>query len=153
MSTTATAAAPMAAQKVRPTGITILAVLNGILSVLILLGGIGMIVAAPFIGAFMPTMGMPFGGIAIGAFLGVVGVVLLIFGALGIVVTWGMWTGKAWAWWLAIIVSVIGVIGGLLSIPFGLGSLIINGAILYYLTRPHVKVYFGQKPVTVTMQV
>ena len=145
-------AAPMVAQKVRLTGVTVVAVLNGIMSILFLLGGLILMVAAPLIGAFMPV-GMPSGAAAIAAIIGIVGIVVLIFGALGIVVTWGMWSGKSWAWWLTTIFSVIGALGGLFSMPAGIAALVIYGAIIYYFTRPHVKEFYGQKSVTVTMQV
>jgi xanthine/uracil permease len=61
---------------------------------------------------------------------------------------WGLFTGKGWSWLITVIfaiitvvVSIIGVLSGsITSIP----TLIINGVILYYMYRPHIKSYFGR---------
>jgi hypothetical protein len=125
----------------RPTGVTIL----GILSILAGLGGItvgaGVLALSGLAASAYP------GG---AAFAAVIGAILLIIGLLELVYGIGFFGGKGWAWTLAMIGSVLQIIFGIVSIAFGsVGSvfgLIISILILYYLTRPHVKAYFGKGP-------
>jgi hypothetical protein len=125
----------------RPTGVTIL----GILSILAGLGGI--IVGAVALGVSGLVASTYPGGAAVAA---AIGAVLLIIGILELVYGIGFFGGKGWAWTLAMIGSVLQIIFGIVSIAFGsVGSvfgLIISILILYYLTRPHVKAYFGKGP-------
>src|SRR5260370_28366262 len=78
------------------------------------------------------------------------GAILLIIGILELVYGIGFFGGKGWAWTLAMIGSILQIVFGIVSIVFGsVGSvlgLIISILILYYLTRPHVKAFFGKKP-------
>jgi zinc-ribbon domain len=125
----------------RPTGVTIL----GILSILAGLGGI--VVGAGVLAlSGLASSAYP-GGAAVAA---VIGAILLIIGILELVYGIGFFGGKGWAWTLAMIGSVLQVIFGIVSIAFGsVGSvfgLIISILILYYLTRPHVKAFFGKGP-------
>jgi hypothetical protein len=125
----------------RPTGVTIL----GILAILAGLGGIA--VGAVALGVSGLVASTYPGGAAVAA---AIGAVLLIIGILELVYGIGFFGGKGWAWTLAMIGSVLQIIFGIVSIAFGsVGSvfgLIISILILYYLTRPHVKAYFGKGP-------
>src|SRR5208283_110240 len=108
----------------RPTGVTILAILT-------LLGGIFLLIFAAIVlavGAFV--------GFLSGAVLDGVGAALIIFALISFAVTYGMWTGTKWAWWLGIIVAVLDLIS---IISFNVIGLIIGLVMLYFLTRPHVK--------------
>jgi len=81
----------------------------------------------------------------------ILGVVVLIFAIFGLALGWGFLTGKGWAW-------MIGVLTYLLSLPLGVPEIALGGVgsfggavrvvvgilILYYLTRPHVKAFFGK---------
>lgn len=125
----------------RPTGIAILAILEFIGGILILL--LGVLVAA-LSGSFLASFG--YGSLAgIGA---AVGVVVALFGILALLVGWGLWTGMGWAWILAVVLTGLGVLGSLVSLALGsftsIFGLIIDGAILWYLFRPHVKTFFGR---------
>jgi uncharacterized membrane protein (DUF2068 family) len=119
----------------RPTGITILAVLE-------ILGGLALLAG----GALLIAVGAIAGsGLVSGA-----GGILIILGLLSFVVTYGLWTGKGWAWRIALILSIVGIVFGAVSIAEGLtGSIIgiiINLIVIYYLTRPYVRAYFGRSP-------
>jgi uncharacterized membrane protein (DUF2068 family) len=61
---------------------------------------------------------------------------------------YGLWKGKGWAWTITLVLSFIGIAFGLASIVTGnIGAvfhLIINIIVVYYLYRPHVKVFFGK---------
>jgi len=123
----------------RPTGVTIL----GILSILAGLGGI--IVGAGVLALSGLAASAYPGGATVAA---VIGAILLIIGILELVYGIGFFGGKGWAWTLAMIGSVLNIVFGIVSIVFGsVGSvfgLIVSILILYYLTRPHVKAFFGK---------
>jgi hypothetical protein len=102
----------------RPTGVVILAILEAISGVFSLISGaVGSI--------------LPFGT--------VLGTVLILIGLLELFMAWSLYNGKSWARIAAIIIAII----GLLAIPIGT---IISIIILYYLTRPNVKMFFNVKP-------
>lgn len=126
------------AQRTRPVGVTILAVLEGLVGLVWLLVGAGMMM----IGAIMPIMGMFM--LFLGAIAGAIGFVFLILGIVAFLFAYGLYTGKGWAWLWALILAVIGIIFSLLGGLSSLLPIIINLIIIYYLTRPHVKAFFGK---------
>jgi len=134
----------------RPSGVSVLAILAA-------LGGIvGLIVAvvlgimstemATFIESLMEEYGsvvLPGIGEFIETLVLAIAAVVAICGILALIDAYGLWIGAGWAWWLTIILCVLGIIGGLLSLPGGIISIIIDILIIYYFTRPHVKEFFG----------
>ena len=138
--------------KTRPTGVTIIAILNVISGIVMLAGGVGL--AA--IGSILPTMTTldpnASGQLAVAGLLGVggiaVGGILIILGIISFVVAWGLLKGKGWAWNVTLILSIISIVIGIISLVAGsIGSIvniIIAGIIIYYLYRPHVKAFFGK---------
>jgi len=126
----------------RPLGVTILAVLEIIAGILMLFGAAGML--------FLATLGggMPVAGIFFGMFAMAMAFIFVILAILAFIVAYGLWNGRGWAWWLAIILSIISLISNLGSLATGnaggIVGLIIAVVILYYLTRPHVKGFFGR---------
>jgi len=70
-------------------------------------------------------------------------VVFVVIGLINLVIAYGLWKGASWAWWIYLILLALGIVSSLLSLPQGIIGLIINGIIIYYITRPHVKEYFG----------
>ena len=128
-------AAAASATAARPTGITILAVLAGIGGVLGLFGGFVVLFA---------------GSIVFGALGGLLGLAYLAYAALLVAFAYGAWTLKPWAWPLGvagagfgIVLSVLFIIGGS-SIANQALSIIVDGAILYYLNQPGIKALFGR---------
>jgi uncharacterized membrane protein (DUF2068 family) len=79
---------------------------------------------------------------------------LVALGIAYLVMAYGLWRGKRWAWTITMILSLIGIAVGAVSIVSGnvaaIFTLIINGIVLYYLYRPQVKVFFGKMGATVT---
>jgi hypothetical protein len=81
----------------------------------------------------------------------ILGVVVVIFAFLGLALGIGFLRGKGWAWTLGVLIYV-------LSLPLGAAEVTLGGTgsfggvvrvvvgllILYYLTRPHVKAFFGK---------
>lgn len=102
------------------------------------MGGLAILAFGSLLGAAVPSVAF------MGAFFGLIGVVTLLLGIIGLIVTYGMWTGKGWAWWLTIILSIITIIFNALSLPTGIVGIIIYLVIVIYLTRPHVKAFFGK---------
>ena len=120
----------------RPTGVTILAILEWIMGALAVLGSLGTIAVSGFAGAF-------------GGFMVIMGLVSLAIGVANIVVGWGLWTLKKWAWNIAVVLGALGILISLAVIVFNpqgiagqILGLAINALILYYLTRPHIKACF-----------
>jgi len=145
---------------IRPFGIAMLSILTLILGALLLLGGLMVVIASSMV-ATMPKVaeevakalaelpGMPIpvhSMIVIGTVLAIIGGVILVMGVITLLVGWGLWTGRNWARWIAIVVFGLGALsnlGNLLQGKFGsIISLVINGLIVYYLFTPHVKGFF-----------
>ena len=144
--------------KKRPSGITILAVLQIIFGILFLLGAIGMFLVASLadvadledaIGEDAPDWIVDNFAIA----FGLLGVLFLIIGIVGLVLGYGYMKGIGWAWTVGIILAVLGIIGDLIEpiidrttdvLASSIIGIIIALLIIYYLTRPHVKAFFGK---------
>ncbi len=133
-------------QKRRPTGVAIMAVLEGVVGLFWLSGGL--LALLMLVGA-NPYGVAGFAGLGILSFaIGLLGTVLLLLGLVSLGVGIGMWTGKGWALTFGRVFSGVGVLIGLFLVLFGdTGSvvgLLINLLVLYYLTRPEVKAFFGK---------
>src|SRR5919109_3129431 len=144
----------------RPTGVTVLAILcilaaiAGLFSGAILIG-VGLVIgtyAGSQLTDALATSG--YSGLAslgagtIGAVLTVIGAIVLILGVLYFAVGVGFLRGKGWSWTLGMIVSIIYIVIDIVQIVSGAYSsafgLIIGIIIVYYVTRPHVKAFFGK---------
>ena len=127
----------------RPTGITILAILqiiSGIIAIAFgavfgaLLGGLEMDV-----GTDMMMLGNEFAGL-----FGIMGGVMIALGLISFLIAWGLLKGKSWAWTITLILTIISLVIDISS--FNIIGMIIEIMILYYLFRPHVKAYLGKGP-------
>ena len=134
----------------RPTGVAVLAILAVIGGILCLIGGVVLGILSTEMATFIESVIEEYGAVVIpgiGEFLETlvlaIAAVAAIFGVLYLIAAYGLWVGAGWAWWLTIILSIIGIIGGIISLPGGIISIIIDGLIIYYFTRPHVKEFFG----------
>lgn len=124
-------------QKTRPTGVTIIAVLEALGGIIMLLAGLGMVA----LGGFMALPGGMMPGV-LGMMAGFLGFAFAIIGILSLIFAWGLWTGQGWAWTLTLIFAVIGILFGLFSLPGSILQIIIQAIIIYYLFRPNVKAFF-----------
>ena len=126
----------------RPTGITILAIVEILLGIFALIGGVGHLLLGigglvTFSGTDANLMGL---ASALGDLFTVEGLILLVAG-------YGVWASKSWGWMLSLGIVIIGI---LTSIPilYPLGSvgaapaLIINIILLIYLMTSGVRDYF-----------
>lgn len=135
----------------RPSGIAILALVYILLAIFSLLWSLLVF----NVGGLAATVGTLFGAQSMTAS----GVDNVVSGTLGIItaiveliVAFGLWKLRSWAWLLAIIAvgmnvvnGVLGIFsGGLWTFCCGLFGLIIPVAILVYLFRPEVRRAFGR---------
>ena len=115
---------------VRPTGVTILAILE-------IISGIIAIAAGLLIATISSMIGIEFGAIG-----GIISVIVIALGVASFVMAWGLLQGKSWAWTATLILTITSLIFDLVGA--NLVGLIIDGVILYYLFRPNVKAFFGK---------
>lgn len=143
----------------RPLGITILAVLAIIGGILAFIGGITMaavstMVNNPDIRDMIRDAMISVGITDVDAVLEILVTVLIVAGAIilimglgGIVVGWGFWAGKQWAWIVGVIFYIVGIVISAVGMVWSLTNVIgviIGVVILYYLFRPNVKAWFGK---------
>ena len=107
----------------RPLGVTILAILQ-------ILGGLFEIFGG-MVFFLIPILGWLFGGI------------LLILGVLAVIIGWGLWSMKSWAWMAAIILNILSIIMAIASYPsIDYLSIIIALIIILYLQQKDIKSRF-----------
>ena len=138
-------------QILTPLGVQALIVLTGFAGILMVIGGMTLMAIAPgappaFTGLVPPEhiAKVPI----LLALIGSISVTLgIAFGALAV----GLYKRKHLAWGATMIVAFIGIGIGIFMVALtpeaglGLLSLILSGATLYYMHRPHVKEYFRRK--------
>jgi len=71
---------------------------------------------------------------------------LIVSSAFSFVLAYGIWKGRRWAWTWMFISCVINLIASVVGIVVGIGvvGIVIYPIIIYYLTRPRIKSYFGK---------
>ncbi|HET7581385.1 MAG TPA: DUF2127 domain-containing protein [Candidatus Limnocylindria bacterium] len=126
----------------RPTGITVLAILSFIGGVLAIFAGLALVGLS---GAIAAAAG---GG---GGLATILGLLLLVFGVLELILGYGFWTLKPWAWSMGVALQAAGIVldviqfinngSQLVSVII---SIAISAAIIWYLFQPHVKAAFGR---------
>jgi len=144
----------------RPTGVTVIAILDFIGAAFCLLGGIGMILGGGFIATMLSQQGQGSAGAAgILAGLGAAaGVFIIIIGGVSALVGFGLWKLKEWARIVTIVFAgisgafqLLGILGTLahfnvLALMWGVFWLAIDALIIWYLLKPEVKAAFRQRP-------
>lgn len=122
----------------RPTGITILAILE-------MLGGILSILSGLAFATLGGTLSGLLGSGILGPISGIFGGVAIVAGLIYLAIGYGFFKGMSWSWWAGIILYVLGLIGSLLSIltVVAILPLAIYILLVYYMTRPGVKGWFG----------
>jgi uncharacterized membrane protein (DUF2068 family) len=151
----------------RPTGVTILGVLFVIGGAFALLGGIGTLAAIPFATNMIPNAvnnGLELNGSpltpsqqsalieASGPILTVIGAILIPLGIASLIVGYGLFKAKSWAWSIAVVLSAILfainvislVTGSMSAITSAVVGMAINAIVLYYLFHKNVRQYFGK---------
>lgn len=146
----------------RPTGVTVIAVIDFVGAGLLLLGALGAVFGGTFLGSFIGGMSGRTGtsGAALGFVIGaIIAVVMLFLAAVSALVGWGMLNLKEWARIVQIIIAAIGIISRLGSLAlvhtpmmgiFGAWALVVLGYyiwVVYYLVQPQVRAAFQPIPV------
>lgn len=130
--------------RTRPLGVTLLAVLHILQAVVFFLGGIVLVVLGAFIGRGLFGLPRFLNGV-----VSLIGVVVVVIGLVSLVLAWGLWTGKGWAWILSLVVAALGLIISLISLARGrVGAIVVlalDAIIIYYLFRPNVRAFFGEQ--------
>ncbi|NHI87874.1 MAG: hypothetical protein EAX87_00040 [Candidatus Thorarchaeota archaeon] len=115
----------------RPLGVTIIVILEVLGALAYLFTGAMAILAGAMVGSIIPGLG---------AFAVAIGAIVLIFGILYLLLAWGLWTLKSWAWMAAVILNIIGLILGILQ--FNWIGVIISLIIVIYLQQGDIKSRF-----------
>lgn len=146
----------------RPIGVTVVSILMIANAALLVGGGIFIILVIP--GVINEQLASNQTNITIGSqTIGNVGktatslIHAIIIGvstvsiALGVgafVLALALLSGKGWSWMISVILAIISVIFSIVALASGgftsIITLIINGAIAYYLYKPPIKAYFGR---------
>jgi hypothetical protein len=139
--------------RIRPKGVTALAVLQILLGLGALLMGAGSVMLMGMAGAYAPTAPLEASGM-LGALSGVMGIIFLLVAVISFVVAWGYLAGKPWARIVGIVFAALDGLYGLTSMPGGLLTVVIAALMIYYLTRPTIIEWFSpgkatSSPVTV----
>ena len=111
-------------------GVTVLAILAILIGVLGIAGGAVLLTSSDM------TI------VALSAFAVLVGLLYLVTGV-------GFLQGIGWSWYLGLIVSILSLIRNIIEaveggITFAIPGIVVALIIIYYLTRPEVKTYFGR---------
>lgn len=126
----------------RPTGVTILAVLQLLFGAFAVLAGLGAFVGgAVFAGLFSA---FPLVGLLGGAAIAMIGMLMLVFGLVVLAVGYGFWTGQPWAWTVGMVLTLLGIITSVLSLPGGIVGLALDVFLIWYYTREGVQRWFGK---------
>ena len=125
----------------RPLGITIAAIIVALL-------GIGSIAAGLLGVGVFKLSGVDATTVANASALGITAIII---GVAQLVVAFGLWTRKGWAWLLAVILQAINVIAGVVTIVMhgmtsmgsaAIGSLVVSAIILAYFMTGGVRAAF-----------
>lgn len=148
----------------RPTGVTVIAVIDFIGSAILLILAVGAFVGATFLGAVLGRWASHSGSGTAGAGLGfvigaMVGMVCIVIAVVAAVIGWGLWNLKDWARVVQIILSALGVFFRLIAVLGMMVHLHVLGAawasiwltyhawVVFYLLQPQIKAAFLPAPV------
>lgn len=120
----------------KPTGVLLLAVLQLIAALLyIAAGGILVMAALESGGIFAILVAFP-------------ALIIFIVGIIGLILFYGLYSLKGWAWFWALIINLLGIVGGvlryetLLTDYLGLGGFAVSVIVVIYLLIPSTKAHF-----------
>ena len=120
-------------EKKRPTVVKILVLIVAIGSIIPILAGIMMLTGGAYEGYFMQEL-----------LSQIIPTYSVLVGVIGLVTAWGLWIGKGWAWILALIIFIIGIIMDLVTLPTGIIGVVIDVIVLYLLMRPDTRNFCGK---------
>ena len=109
----------MGKKKKQPWGITLNCIVLALAAILSILGAI----ALAFLGTALNwTIGItPLSGIVAG-----MAFVLLIYGIVAGILCYYLWNRDIYAWWIVLVMSLLGLISAIFTLPFGVISVLIS---------------------------
>jgi len=114
-----------------------------VVKILVLIVVIGSV--APILAAVMMLTGGAYEGYFMQELLSqILPTIQLSAGVIGLVVAWGLWIGNGWAWIIAVILHVIGIIMGLVTVPTGIVGVVMDGIVVYLLMRSDTRRFCGK---------
>jgi hypothetical protein len=117
----------------RPNGVTLLALLYGVIGFFVVGEGVAIVLISMGLVAEVTT------------FPAVLGVLTVLGGLCLFTFAVGAWKLKSWAWGLGIAIMNVAPILDLAAAGLSaIGSFVVAGLIVYYLFRPHVRAAFGR---------
>ncbi|MEG4859935.1 hypothetical protein QUB75_20775 [Microcoleus sp. K1-B6] len=132
----------------RPQSVTVLAILQLISGVFSLLDGLFILLFAGIFGGIGAAVGGARVGTVIGGFIAIFATIALIIGIISLILTWGLFQLKKWAWTGTLIIHIIATLAQIAKM-FGSAGAAVNFltlgfavASIYYLLRPDVKEAF-----------
>lgn len=120
----------------KPTGVLLLAILQLIAALLYIAAGGILVMAALELGGFFAIL------VAFPA------LIIFIVGIIGLILFYGLYSLKGWAWFWALIINLLGIVGGvlryetLLTDYLGLGGFVVSLIVVIYLLLPSTKAHF-----------
>lgn len=135
----------------RPLGVLLVSLWNMGVGALVVVVGLALATFAPFAFDDPATraelereIGGPLPAELFAGAIVFVGLFALLFGLGMVVVGWGLYNGKPWAWTGMVVLILVNALFNVLSLPVGLVGLLINAFLLWYFLQPGVKRYFGR---------
>jgi hypothetical protein len=132
----------------RPLGVTIVAVLQLIGAILILIAGVGTLFLSSAIGipfSIRPMVSQE------GAFVVGFAIFLLILGGLSLLLAYGLFTLKGWAWIAMLVLQGLGIVSNLATIASGAENrgaavlqIAVSAGVMYYLLQAEARRVFGR---------
>ena len=119
----------------KPMGVMILAILQLIGALLYLISGALLLMVAMEAGIFAILFAFP-------------ALITFIVGLIGLILFYGLWTTKGWAWLWTLLINLLGILGGVLRIGelltdfVGLGGFVVSLIIVIYLLLPATRAHF-----------
>ena len=120
-------------EKKRPTVVKILVLIVVIASIIPILAGVMMLTGGGYEGYFMQEL-----------LSQILPTYYVLVGVIGLVMAWGLWVGRGWAWIIALIIFIIGIIMDLVTLPTGIVGVVIDAIVLYLLMRPDTRKFCGK---------
>ena len=120
-------------EKKRPTIVKILVLIVAVGSIIPIIAGAMMLTGGAYEGYFMQEL-----------LSQILPTYYVVVGVIGLVLAWGLWIGNGWAWILALIVFIIGIITDLMTLPNGIVGVAIDAIVLYLLMRPETRRFCGK---------
>jgi len=130
--------------QIRPTGVSLIAailVIGGVLD--IVMAVLFLVLSASSFHIFGVIIEIPQFGFLL---LLLLAIALIVSSSFSFVLAYGILKGRAWAWTWTFVSCVLNLVASVAGIVVGVGvaGLIVYPIMIYYLTRPRVRQYFGK---------